>query len=158
MQYEWTPFFYALTILFFVTVIVAIWIVFDSSRNIRKRKLEAIEAATGKKREPIAFYQLFSALMAILYLGNQVIGFASFLPEFVIVTWSRLTILWMLAGVVVLPAYFLRVVFPKNPEPAGIDDTSGGHGDKDNREVSALDEIADPSPDPDTETGSKDTD
>ncbi|MCL2491597.1 MAG: hypothetical protein FWE87_02465 [Coriobacteriia bacterium] len=114
-MYTLTPFFYALMAAYFMLIVAAVWVVFDSYRAQRIDQLTALEKATGKRREPIAFYRIYCAILVILYLLNILFSLLPMINGRFRWVFSLISLFWALAGVFVILIYLLRVVYPKVP-------------------------------------------
>jgi predicted acyltransferase len=115
-MYRFTPAFYALSVGYLLIIVAGVWVVIDSLRPKRRKRLVDIEAATGRKREPLVIYQLYCGFMVILYLMQQVAAY-TLAPGGVRSIISMTAVLWTLFGIFVMFLYLLRVVFP--PVPGG---------------------------------------
>ncbi|MCL2818407.1 MAG: hypothetical protein FWD41_01550 [Actinomycetia bacterium] len=130
-----TPFFYALMAVYFLIIVAAAWVVYDSSQPQRSRQLARIEDLGSKHREPLVAYRIYCAIMVVLYLLNLLFGFLPFVRGTFAYQFSILSFAWALVGIFVIIAYLLRVVFPK--EKTLVENTLADPASED-REVPVL--------------------
>ena len=120
-----TPFFYVLMALYFALIVAMGWMVYDSSRPIRAKRLADIARMTDARREPLSFYQLFGGSVVVLYLLQLIFGFLTFLPAWLRGGIKSLSAVWTLLGLGCLVLYLLRVVFPKLPDGTSFSELAG---------------------------------
>jgi len=115
-MFELTPFFYALMAAYFLLIVAAAWVFYDSYQPHRTQLLHAITEATGKRRESIELYRYYCAVMVLLYLLNILFGLLPFIPNTFRYVFGILSFIWALVGIFVILFYLLRVAYPKVPE------------------------------------------
>lgn len=107
------PGFYIIEIVYVCAALFALAMIFDAMRPLRPKRLAQIIELTGKKREPLAFYQIVGGIYVLIVVAAQF----SFTPAGVKL--AAMALLPIMAVIEV--AYLLRVVFPKVPQGYCID-------------------------------------
>jgi hypothetical protein len=112
-----TPLFYALKVAYVLIIAALMWMALDSIRTVRTAQRTALAKASGKRREPLVVYQLFSGLAVVLYLLQLIAGILGIADSAIRGGLSRVSFVWTLLGIAVMALYLLRVVYPKGGHP-----------------------------------------